>query len=117
MERSRLLLSVSGVLLTWTLVLAGCSERVAGIDTDAQVYGVSGDGRALVGHLRSEPGVETGRVPIEPGSVWSMAGTGDAALVWVHGPSETLLVDARRWQVLNRWARVRSSEESMVARR
>lgn len=117
MDRNRQILSVWGVVLVWLLALAGCSERMDANGAGAQVYGISDDGRSLVGHLRAQPGVETGRIAIPEDSVWSMAGTGDAALVWVHGPGETLLVDAQRWQVLNRWTRVRPVDEPVIARR
>jgi len=117
MNRNRLNLGIFALVLVWMLALAGCSERATGVDTEAQVYGISDDGRALVGYMRAQPGVETGRVSIPRDSVWSMAGSGDAGLVWVHGPTETLLVDAKRWQVLNRWTRVGAPDAPMVARR
>jgi len=115
MDRMRQMIGVSGVLLVWLLALTGCSERMDARAVEAQVYAISDDGRALVGHVRGQPGMETGRVSIPQHSVWSMAGTGDAGLVWVHGPRETLLVDARHWQVLNRWARVGAPEAPVVA--
>jgi len=117
MNRNRFFLSVPVLLLIWTLALAGCGDRVAGADTQAQVYAISDDGRALVGHLRGQPERETGRIAIPANSVWSMAGSGDAGLVWVHGQNETLLVDARQWRVLNRWSRVGAPDAPVMARR
>jgi len=115
MNPKRLFLSVPCVLLVWGLALAGCSERVAGHDAATQVYSMSADGRALVGHARGLGGVETGRVAVPAGSVWSMAGTGEADLVWVHAPEQTLLVDTRRWTVLTRWSRVGDASPPVMA--
>jgi len=116
MDRRSVFSGLSGVLLVWAVALAGCSERVAGGGEDTQVYSLSADGRALVGHVRDASGVETGRVSVPAGSVWSMAGTGEAGLVWVHAPEQTLLVDTRHWRVLTRWSRVSGGDAPMVAR-
>lgn len=116
MDRKGVFFSVLFGALAWVLLLAGCGEheKAAGIGT--QVYSLSADGRALVGHARGGAGAETGRVAVPDGSVWSMAGTGEADLVWVHAPGQTLLVDTRRWQVLTRWSRVGVNDAPIVAR-
>lgn len=116
MNPKRLFFSVPGVLLVSSLALAGCSDRVTGQDAVTQVYSMSADGRALIGHVRGEGGAETGRVTVPAGSVWSMAGTGEADLVWVHAPEQTLLVDTRRWTVLTRWSRVGDPSLPVVAK-